>query len=425
VGSSDVNVPCYHLECIDCSAKYPPNDVIYTCRKCGSLLSVEYEKSDVPPALDRVWAKRSLSVWRYLELLPVEDRESIVSLGEGGTSLNRCLRLSNETRLKEVYVKNEGENPTGSFKDRGMTVGVTKALELRMSRVACASTGNTSASLAAYAAKAGLECIVLIPSGKVAFGKLTQATVHGAKVIQVKGNFDEALKVVRELCRAQHVYLLNSLNPYRLEGQKTAAFEIRDQLGGKVPDKVIVPVGNAGNISAIWKGFSELHELSLIESLPRMVGVQAEGAAPIANSVKLGLSEVRFVERPETVATAIRIGSPVNWKKAVRAIEESDGLVETVSDREILEAQKLLARCEGLFVEPASAASIAGLRKLVRMGLIDKDERVVCIATGHGLKDPDVILGQCPKPIEVEATVDSVARILTSETRPLALVSAS
>ncbi len=422
MGSTDVNMPCCHLECIDCGARYGPNDVVYTCRKCGGLLSVEYEKSDIPPALDRVWAKRSLSVWRYLELLPIEDTGKIVSLGEGGTNLNKCLRLSEEIGLKEVYVKSEGENPTGSFKDRGMTVGVTKALELGMKRVACASTGNTSASLAAYAAKAGLECIVLIPSGKVGFGKLTQAIIHGARVIQVKGNFDEALKIVREICLAHRVYLLNSLNPYRLEGQKTAAFEIRDQLDRQAPDKVIVPVGNAGNVSAIWKGFIELHELGLIETLPKMVGIQAEEAAPIANSLKLGLSEVRFVEKPETVATAIRIGSPVNWKKAIRAVEESDGLVETVSDKEILEAQKLLAQCEGLFVEPASAASVAGLKKLVRMGLIEKDERVVCIATGHGLKDPDVVLGQCPKPVEVEATVDSVAQILTSEARQPALV---
>jgi len=317
--------------------------------------------------------------------------------------------------LKSFSAKIEGENPTGSFKDRGMTVGVTKALELGMERVACASTGNTSASLAAYAAKAGLECVVLIPSGKVAFGKLTQAMIHGARVVQILGNFDEALKIIREICLTHRIYLLNSLNPYRLEGQKTAAFEIRDQMNGQVPDKIVVPVGNAGNISALWKGFKELRELGLTESLPEMVGIQAEGAAPIADSMKQGLSEVQFVESPETVATAIRIGSPVNWKKAVRAVKESDGLVETVSDKEILEAQKLLAQYEGLFVEPASAASIAGLRKLVRMGLVDKDEKVVCIVTGHGLKDPNIVLRRFPRPIEVEATVDSVIRAITSE----------
>jgi len=414
--------PSYRLACIDCGAVFNPKEVIYTCSKCGGLLSIEYDKTDLPSGLDEVWRKRNLSVWRYRELLPIWDKDKMVSLGEGGTTLNRCLKISEELGLKEVYVKNEGENPTGSFKDRGMTVGVSKALELGMKRVTCASTGNTSASLAAYAAKAGLECFVLIPSGKVAFGKLTQAIIHGAKVIQIRGNFDEALKIVQEICLTYPVYLLNSLNPFRLEGQKTIAFEIRDQLNRQVPDKVIVPVGNAGNISAIWKGFKELYDAGMIESLPEMIGIQAEGAAPIADSFKRGMMEVRFVKKPETVATAIRIGSPVNWKKAVKAVEESGGLVETVSDKEILEAQRFLAQREGLFVEPASAASIAGLRKLVHMGFIGKDEKVVCIATGHGLKDPDIVLEQCPRPIEVEASLDAVVQALTSDEKPVVRV---
>jgi len=383
------------------------------CRRCGDLLSVEYNVDLMRPEIASNWVGRALSVWRYAELLPIVDRNKIVSLGEGGTSLNKCDRLGGYLGLKEVYVKNEGENPTGSFKDRGMTVGVTKALEMSMKRVACASTGNTSASLAAYAAKAGLECIVLIPSGKVALGKLVQAIIYGARVIQVKGNFDDALRIVEELCMTQPIYLLNSINPYRLEGQKTIAFEIWDQLGGKVPDKVIVPVGNAGNISAIWKGFRELYLMGLINRLPRMIGIQAEGAAPIANMIKMGSSEIKFVEKPETIATAIRIGSPVNWKKAVKAIRESGGLAETVSDEEILSAQKLLARLEGIFVEPASAASIAGLIKLSKNGLVEKDELVVCVATGHGLKDPDIILRQFPKPIEIEVDVNTLIKILS------------
>ncbi len=403
----------YHLVCIECGAKYPPNEVIYKCRRCGSLLSVEYHKEILRPEICERWGARTLSVWRYLELLPVSDKNKIVSLGEGGTNLSKCLRLGGELGLKNVYVKNEGENPTGSFKDRGMTVGVTKAIELGMKCVACASTGNTSASLAAYAARAGLKCIVLIPSGKVAFGKLIQAMIHGATVIQVKGNFDDALRIVEKICLTHPIYLLNSLNPYRLEGQKTIALEIWDQMDHTVPDKIIVPVGNAGNISAIWKGFKELHAIGLIDELPEMIGIQAEGAAPIANSLKRGLSKVKFVEKPETVATAIRIGAPVNWKKAVRAISESGGLAETVSDQEILEAQKLLAQYEGIFVEPASAASIAGLIKLARMNLMNPDERVVCIATGHGLKDPDVVLKRFPKPIEVEATVEAVIKNIT------------
>ena len=405
----------YYLECIDCGAEYNPHMVIYTCHKCGGLLAVKYDFSKLPSNLDAKWENRGLSVWKYVELLPVEDKKNIVTLGEGGTSLNQCHKLSEKIGIKNLYAKNEGENPTGSFKDRGMTVGVSKALELKMKKVMCASTGNTSASLAAYAAKAGLECMVLIPSGKVAFGKLTQAIVHGAKVVQIRGNFDQALKIVQELCLKRPVYMLNSLNPFRLEGQKTAAFEIRDQLGYQVPDKLIVPVGNAGNISAYWKGFKELHELGLAERLPQMVGIQAEGAAPIAHSVKQGLKEVKFVEKPETIATAIRIGSPVNWKKAVNAVKESNGLVETVSDSEILEAQRLLAQFEGLFVEPASAASVAGLVKLAKMGLIDEDEKVVCILTGHGLKDPEIVLKKFPTPVEVEATSEAVERLMVSE----------
>jgi len=404
----------YNLACLSCRLMYSPSEVIYRCRRCGDLLSVEYDADLMRPETAKKWRGRSLSVWRYAELLPISDRSKIVSLGEGGTSLNRCSRLGSELGLKEVYVKNEGENPTGSFKDRGMTVGVTRALELGIKIVACASTGNTSASLAAYAARAGLECVVLIPSGKVALGKLIQAMIYGARVIQVKGNFDDALKIVEELCLTQPIYLLNSINPYRLEGQKTIAFEIWDQLDGRVPDEVIVPVGNAGNISAIWKGFRELYSMGLIDKLPRMIGIQAEGAAPIANLIKMGLKEIEFVENPETIATAIRIGSPVNWKRAVGAIKDSNGFAETISDEEILKAQRLLASYEGIFVEPAGAASIAGLIKLVKNGLVRQDDLIVCIATGHGLKDPDIVLRQFPKPVEVEADVNTLMKMLSS-----------
>ncbi|MEM1508035.1 MAG: threonine synthase [Candidatus Bathyarchaeia archaeon] len=402
----------YRLTCINCGAEYAPNNVIYRCSRCGDLLSIEYSSDIMRPEIALEWKSRDLSVWRYAELLPISDKNKIVSLGEGGTSINKCVRLSCEVNLRNVYVKNEGENPTGSFKDRGMTVGVTKALELGVKYVACASTGNTSASLAAYAARAGLKCMVLIPSGKVAFGKLVQAIAHGAKIIQVKGNFDEALKIIEGICLTRPIYLLNSINPYRLEGQKTIAFEIWDQLNHNVPDKIIVPVGNAGNISAIWKGFKELQSAGLIEKLPEMIGIQAEGAAPIAGFLKGELSEIKFVENPETVATAIRIGSPVNWKKAVKAIKESNGLAETVSDEEILDAQMLLARREGIFVEPASAAAIAGLIKLARTKLIDKDEVVVCILTGHGLKDPEIILKIHSKPVEMEADVNAIVKML-------------
>ncbi|MEM2622108.1 MAG: threonine synthase, partial [Candidatus Nezhaarchaeales archaeon] len=316
-----------------------------------------------------------------------------------------------------IYVKNEGENPTGSFKDRGMTVGVTRAKELGSKVVICASTGNTSASLAAYAAKAGLHCIVLVPTGKIALGKLVQAIAYGAHVIQVKGNFDYALRVVRKLSSIYPLYLLNSINPYRLEGQRTLAYEVYEQLGYKVPDVVIVPVGNAGNISAIWKGFKELKQLSLADSVPRMIGVQAEGAAPLAKTLRENSSELIRVPNPETIATAIRIGAPVNWKKALRAVKESRGTIITVSDREILKAQRLLASTEGLFVEPASAASIAGLAQTMDQGLIDKGEIVVCVATGHGLKDSEVILKSNVNLVELESAdeIDNFVKTLLNK----------
>jgi threonine synthase len=311
-------------------------------------------------------------------------------MGEGATGLHRCDRLAKALGLWALYVKNEGENPTGSFKDRGMTVGVTRAVELGARTVACASTGNTAASMAAYAAKAGLDAIVLLPSGKVAAGKVAQAVVHGARLVQIDGNFDDAMRVVQELSLAKRgPYLLNSINPFRLEGQKTLAFELMEALG-RAPDAVVLPMGNAGNISAIWKGFREFG------GQPRMIGVQAAGAAPIVNG--------RRVERPETVATAIRIGSPVSWKKAVSAIRESNGHAGTVTDAEILRAQRDLAELEGLFVEPASAAPIAYLRKHRVRGT------VVAVATGHGLKDPDAVTA--PRLIRAKPTLASLRRAL-------------
>ena len=403
-----------HLQCIACGEKYGVDEIIYSCKRCGDLLEVKYDYEALKTKLKKSdWQRLPLSVWRYKDFMPIHDSSKIVSLSEGGTGLHPCKRLGNLLGVKQLYVKNEGENPTGSFKDRGMTVGVTKAIELGMNNVICASTGNTAASLAAYAAKAGIQCIVLIPSGKIAYGKLAQATVYGARVVQVRGNFDQALKIVLELSeKNRRVYLLNSVNPYRVEGQKSLAYEICDQLNHKAPDKVIVPVGNAGNISAVWKGFSEFYELGFISRLPQMIGIQSEGAAPIAQAVKRGRNEIVPIDQPETIATAIRIGFPISWKKALRAIRESKGTAETVTDREILEAQKMLAKYEGLFVEPASASSIAGLKKLIELEEIDKNEVIVCVATGHGLKDPDVIMQTCERPFEVDAEVKSVEVLL-------------
>jgi threonine synthase len=406
-----------HQECINCGTKYDINDVVYFCRKCGDILEVKHDFKQLSEKLEKSnWREVPLSVWRYKDFMPIGDVSKIVSLNEGGTGLHSCHKLGKKLGLLQLYVKNEGENPTGSFKDRGMTVGVSKANELGAKNVICASTGNTSAALAAYAAKAGMQCTVLIPSGKIAYGKLSQAMIYGAKVLQVKGNFDESLDFVFKIAEKHpSIYLLNSINPFRVEGQKSLGFEICDQLDGEAPDRVVVPVGNAGNISAIWKGFTEYHKLGFIKKLPKMTGIQAAGSAPIAQMIKSGSNEMIPVKAPETLATAIRIGAPVSWKKAVNAIRKSGGTAETVTDQEILAAQKLLARVEGIFVEPASASSIAGLIKLVNNGVIGKNERVVCVTTGHGLKDPDTAISQCEKPTEVDAEISTIEKALDLE----------
>jgi threonine synthase len=394
------------IKCITCGAEYGLEEIIYTCKECGSILEITCK----PDVSRDIFDCRKSTMWKYKEFMPV-DESRIISLQEGGTPFIKCNKLGDQLGVK-LYIKVEGSNPTGSFKDRGMSVGITKAMELGVNTVGCASTGNTSASLAAYAARAGLRCIVILPSGKVALGKLAQAMFHGAEVISVEGNFDEALEVITSLALDGKLYLLNSVNPFRLEGQKSIGFEIVDDLGWRSPDRIILPVGNAGNISAIWKGVREFYEADFINDLPRMTGIQAEGAAPITNAVRRGAYDIIPVENPETVATAIRIGAPVSALKALRAIYDSDGLSETVTDDEILYSQKLLARSEGIGVEPASAASIAGLRKLVENGEIDKGEEIVCVVTGHLLKDPNTAINACKEPINVEANVEALSRVL-------------
>ncbi|NPB01411.1 MAG: threonine synthase [Methanopyri archaeon] len=393
----------YALECVHCGRVFE-DDSLVRCPECGGLLEVtlRYDEIDVDRS---TFESRGLGVWTFRELLPVDEEP--VTMSEGGTGLHPCDRLAEEVGVSSLQVKNEGENPTGSFKDRGMTVGVTKARELGAEVVACASTGNTSASLAAYAARAGIRCVVLLPAGKVALGKLAQALFHGAEVIPVDGNFDDALSVVKRLADEGLVYILNSVNPFRLSGQRTIAYEICLQRGWDVPDAVVVPVGNAGNISAIWQGFLDLYELGLIEDLPRMYGVQAEGAKPVVEAIRSGAEDIEPDPEPETVATAIRIGDPVNAVKALRAIRCSGGWAVAVSDEEILAAQRELATTEGIFVEPASAASIAGLRKFVDMGEIGGDEDVVCVTTGHGLKDPEIVMKTCelPEPVPPDPEV--------------------
>ncbi|MEM3019147.1 MAG: threonine synthase [Candidatus Bathyarchaeia archaeon] len=401
------------LRCIQCGDTYALDDVLYACRRCGDLLDVHYDLEELERrVVSTDWKARPLGVWKYGVFLPFPEDIEPLSLGEGGTGLHRCRRLEKELGIHGLYVKNEGENPTGSFKDRGMTVGITKALQLGFKTVICASTGNTASSLAAYAARGGLKCIILVPSGNIALGKLAQAIMYGAEVLAVKGNFDDALGLVRRFVEEGKVYLLNSLNPFRIEGQKTAAFEICEQLGWKAPDRLIIPVGNAGNITAYWKGFREFQSLGIVQGLPKMVGVQSEGAAPIVKAYNLGLSALEPEPNPETIATAIRIGNPVNWRRAIQAIRDSGGLGISVEDEEILEAQKLLASKEGIFVEPASAAPLAALKKLLKADRIDPEERIVCVATGHGLKDPEIALKRCKAPLEIDVDLDSLRKVV-------------
>jgi len=325
------------------------------------------------------------------------------TMGEGDTPLVKSATLANMVGCEELYFKLEGCNPTGSFKDRGMVVAIAKAMENGSKAVICASTGNTSASAAAYAAYNGLLPIIIIPKGKIALGKLAQAIIFGARTIVIDGNFDDALKAVRILCEKHPVALVNSINPYRIEGQKTAAFEIVDYLG-EAPDYLFIPVGNAGNITAYWKGFVEYHKLKKARILPKMMGFQAEGAAPIVRG--------HPIEHPETVATAIRIGNPASWTKATAARDESGGVIDMVSDAEILSAQKLLASKAGIFGEPASAASLAGLLKLARLGHDFAGKRIVCVITGNGLKDTDIALKDAPPLIEVPADIKSIEKAI-------------
>jgi len=354
------------------------------------------------------------SIWQgvirhYRKFLPIKRDDCIVSLNEGNTPLIPARKLADELGIKlEIYFKFEGLNPTGSFKDRGMTVAVSHALEVGANAVICASTGNTSASASAYASRAGLKAYVLIPEGKIALGKLSQAMMHGAVVVQLEGNFDQALEIVRELGAKYKVEIVNSINPYRIEGQKTAAFEVCDILGS-APDHHCLPVGNAGNITAYWKGYKEYYEKGIIDSLPHMNGFQAEGAAPIVRGYP--------IKNPETIATAIRIGNPASWKGAERARDESEGIIDMVSDDEIIKAYKYMAREEGIFCEPASAAGIAGLFKMKQKGLLQPGQRVVCTLTGHGLKDPDNAIRLSEPPITLPARLDAVVEALKLEKR--------
>ncbi|WP_409025278.1 threonine synthase [Halalkalicoccus salilacus] len=406
------------LECIETGEQYAPFDEIRYRSDAGGLLEVRYaDLPDFDDFAERGSAGRraqsddpsSRGVWRYADALPV-DRE--VTIDEGDTPLYEVPRLEEELGVESLRVKHEGMNPTGSFKDRGMTVGVGVARRLGVERLACASTGNTSAALAAYGARAGMETLVLLPAGKVAAGKVAQASLHGARILEVDDNFDTCLDIVQELADRGEAYLLNSLNPFRLEGQKTIGLEIleafRDDYG-RFPDRIVLPVGNAGNTAALFKAFRELVTAGALEvdQVPKLTGVQAEGAAPMVEAIEEGREGIERWETVATRATAIRIGNPVNAPKAIPAIRETGGTAVAVSDVEITDAQRSLAE-EGVGVEPASAASVAGLRKLREEGVVGSEEDVVCLTTGHLLKDPDAAAAAGADPEPVAGDTDAV-----------------
>lgn len=420
------------FKCIRCGQTAPASDN-YVC-PCGGLYEVHHDFGDISHELfdaklrelGSVWGS---GVWRYKELIhPELDPKYIVSRPEGNTNLYKRQRVSEYAGIDGIYMKHEGENPSGSFKDRGMTVGVSMAVESGAKKVACASTGNTSASMATYAAQAGLNGIVFVPEGMIAYGKLAQALAYGSKVIQIKGNFDDAMGLVRNGAKRLGFYILNSINPWRIEGQKSIVFEMLQQRGWESPDWIVVPAGNLGNTSAFGKALRELKQLGLIKKVPRIAAIQAEGANPF---YKLWHSaDKKLVPmKPDTIASAIKIGNPVSWEKALRSIRETDGVVEQVTDDEILDA-KAIIDASGVGCEPASAASVAGARKLRDMGIIASDDQVVCILTGNLLKDPsttvkyhleDINARYSNRPLVVDADLDKIEAALSQPNKPARL----
>jgi threonine synthase len=387
--------------CIECRTEYDLDDSVYVCSRCGGLLDIDRtsREAGLAPALVDVWLRRRSSpdprdrsgVWRFREFLPFDNDVEVVSLEEGNTPLYDAPRSAEYCRLPQLKLKHQGCNPTGSFKDTGMTVAVTQARKLGVRTVACASTGNTAASLAAYAARANLLCTIIVPSGQISHAKLAQALDYGAKVLEIDGNFDACMNAVRELAEDESVYLVNSINPFRIEGQKTVAFELAEQLGWQVPDHLVVPGGNLGNSSAFGKGFRELVSSGLVDRAPKITVVQAAGAAPFAHFYADPSQAFVNEEHPKTLASAIKIGAPVSWQKAWRAVTETGGSVLTVTEQEIADAKAMIGR-DGIGCEPASATTVAGIRKLVENGVIKPDESVVAVLTGHLLKDTDYVM---------------------------------
>ena len=434
-GSSDLmsfskETVSHHLRCIECGTIYPTQEIRYNCQ-CGGMLDLEQDLVALKGKVSKeLFASRSgertlpysSGVWRYKELILSAPDEHIVSRPEGNTNIYHSHPIEKWVGSQALYLKHEGENPTGSFKDRGMTVGVTQAKALGCNVVACASTGNTSSSLAAYAALGGLKALVLVPWGKISLGKLSQTLAYGAITLEIKGDFDAAMRLVREICDRHAVYLLNSVNPFRIEGQKSAVIELLEQRAWEVPDWIVLPAGNLGNLSAFGKGLYELRELGFIDKLPRLAAIQAHGANPFYQSYLEDFREKKKVV-PQTVATAIRIGDPVSFEKAVRALKLTEGIVAEVTDQEIMDA-KVMVDMAGIGCEPASASSVAGAKKLIAEGIIKPYHTVVAILTGNLLKDTETTIAyhqetldgiQSPmanRPLTIEPTLEAVERIL-------------
>ena len=425
--------PEMYLECVACGKTYDPWDLRYKC-DCGGILDVKRDLSKINgEELRKLWDSRwglkrgveSSGVWRYRELILSVPDEMIVTRQEGNTRLYPAGAAGKWAGLSDLWFKHEGENPTGSFKDRGMTCGASAARRLGAKSVACASTGNTSASMASYAAVAGMRAVIFIPEGKIAYGKLAQALAYNGRTLQIQGNFDDAMALVQDVCRELNIYLLNSINPYRIEGQKAICIETLQQLDWQVPDWFVIPGGNLGNNSALGKALMELHELGIISKVPHIAVIQAEGANPLYTMWK-NHTEFKPVKNPETIATAIKIGNPVSWPKSMRAVTWSNGVVEQVTEQEIMDAKAKLDAA-GIGAEPASCCSLAGAKKLRDSGVIGPDEKVVGILTGNILKDPDAVVGYhqdtlmdhygirgtfANKPVVIPATLDAVRKAL-------------
>jgi len=394
------------MECPRCGKTYPINDMVYRCVECDYPLEVRYDYNEIATKITKkLIGKREWTIWRYKEILPIKNFSKIISLNEGGTALQKGARLAERFGIKNLYLKDETRNPTWSFKDRGSSVGISKALEIGVGAVGCVSTGNMAASMAAYAAKAGIKCVILIPSG-TPLEKVVQMLICGAEVISIDKPYPEIYEMGLRLSKEHGIYWIHADAPMRIEGQKTSSYEICEQLGWNVPDKVIIPTSSGGNISAHWKGWKELSLIGFIEQFPSMVSIQAEGCCPIVKAFKDRKDFIEPLKKARTIAQSISNPDPPSGQRVLSLLKESNGVAEAVSDRELLDAQKVLAETEGIFAEPAGAASIAGLKKLLEKGLINKYEKVVCVITGAGLKDMKSPMKVCIKPPKLKSWDD-------------------